>query len=418
MTPTETVTDSHLEAPTQHDDDGQRTERAIRHGGGAHTEPVRTTRAQRGARPGEPMELLDFLRVAKRRWYVLVGVPLLAALLAFGYVLLAPTVWTATATVSAPALVGGEFGTQYTGSQAVNQYVAQFQAVASGPAVRRAVAEQTGVKPAEISEGLTIAQVGASTVMTITFEDGVSDNVEPVIAGVANTTLDMLFGQQVVLATSLVKGASESLTGAASAIEKWEADNSIVSPGDVYREKLSQISNLEQQAVTLQANGNSAGAAAAKARAATVQGELKSFGPLLATYDALVSTRDAAAASQSQAQQTLQNAKAQQMAADPAAVVFTGRVHDSGKADEITAMVLPVTAAGIFLGVVLVVALEMIAASRRRSADATSESTVLEDHDGKPADDAPIDEPGGDAGTSRADGAPSAGPGATSTDQI
>lgn len=315
-----------------------------------------------------PMEILDFLAIARRRWLVLVGVPVLAAVITLGYLLLTPTVWTATATVNAPALVGGQFGTQYTGSQAVNQFVAQFQAVAVGPSIAKQVSDKTSVPSGRIKNGLTVGQVGASSVMTIMYVDSKKADVAPVVTNVATDTLKVLFDQQVTLAEAQVTATGKSVDDADAAISAWEAKSGVVSPDDVYRGKLTQLGNLQQQQISMQANGNAAGVAAVKAQIASLQTSLKTFGPLLAEYRSLTTTRDAAAASLTNAKQQVELARAQASAADPAQVVYIGGVHDAGKSDEVISKLLPITAAGVFLGVILVAILEMLAASRRRNA--------------------------------------------------
>ncbi|MEK8106142.1 hypothetical protein NKG94_14965 [Micromonospora sp. M12] len=59
--------------------------------------------------------------------------PVLATGAAATMVLLAPQQFSGTAYVAAPALVGGAAGTQYTGTQAANQFVAAFGAAVTSP---------------------------------------------------------------------------------------------------------------------------------------------------------------------------------------------------------------------------------------------------------------------------------------------
>lgn len=315
----------------------------------------------------EPVEVIDFLATARRHWLLLLGVPVLAAALTIGYVLLTPVVWTATATVSAPALVGGQFGAQYSGSQAINQYVAQFQSIATGPTVRKEVTRTVKIAPSDMVDGLSVDPVGASSMMTITYESTDLTTVEPVIKEVASSTLDMLFGQQVSLAEAVVSNAMTAVNDATAAIAKWEATQGIIAPEDVYRERLAQMSSLEEQAVMLTIQGNTAGAAAARSGAAAIKTDLKRFAPLLGEYRSLVSARDAAASSLSSAQQALQSAQAQRLAADPAKVVFTTDVAAADRMDTLFRLVPPITGAGVFLAVVLVMIIEMATASRRGS---------------------------------------------------
>ena len=54
------------------------------------------------------MEIIDYLRIARRRWWILVAVPVLAGLAAAALILSAPTSYTSTATVSSGSLVNSE----------------------------------------------------------------------------------------------------------------------------------------------------------------------------------------------------------------------------------------------------------------------------------------------------------------------
>src|SRR5687767_10093033 len=91
------------------------------------------------------VEIVDYLRIARRRLWVLVGVPLVAALAVGLFVGLAPQRYTATCYVAAPALVGGAAAQQYTGTQAASQFVAAFKAATTSPRVLDQVAADTGV---------------------------------------------------------------------------------------------------------------------------------------------------------------------------------------------------------------------------------------------------------------------------------
>ena len=58
------------------------------------------------------VELRDYLDILKRRKNILVAVPAIAALLVVGLIVVKPKQYQATATVAAPALVGGASSNQ------------------------------------------------------------------------------------------------------------------------------------------------------------------------------------------------------------------------------------------------------------------------------------------------------------------
>lgn len=310
------------------------------------------------------MEIVDYLRIARRRLAVLVAVPLLAAAATGALVLLAPTKWTATTTVMAPALVGGAAGNQYTGSQAVSQFTAAFQATALSPGVRQAVSDSTGVNRNEIAGNLVVAQVGASSGMTLTYTDTTNKYVAPVLTALTKQTLLTMFGSQVTLAESQVATAKDDVTAANAAIVAWEQKNGIVDPVQMYQARVDQVNSLLQQQATLRANGNTAAAAAIGASIASLRSTLTAFAPLLGQYQALTAARDAATVSLTQSRQALLNARTQLNAADPAKVAFQGNVYKVNEGSALLTKVLPVTGAAVFLAVALVAILELLAGAR------------------------------------------------------
>lgn len=310
------------------------------------------------------MEIADFLRGARKRLWILIVVPLIAAGAAAVLVLQTPPQFTSTSTVSPPALIGGAASNQYTGSQAVSQYVAAFQSNAQGPIVRQAVADKLGVSGGEIAAGLEVSQVGASSAMTVSFTDSRRDIVEPVVAEVARETLQRMFASQVSLAEAQVDSARSQLAAANKDISSWETDHDMVAPSLVYQSQLDLVNSLKQRQITMEASGDQVGAAVVATKLSDAQAKLASFGPLLSDYDSLTAARDAATAALAQAQLSVQQAQAQQAAADPTKVAYISGAHPVDRGSMFLTKVAPVTAAGIFIAVFLVAVLELLARPR------------------------------------------------------
>ena len=83
------------------------------------------------------MEIGDYLRVIRRRLWILVLVPVLAAGNGRSGPPVATTRYRAVATVAAPALVGGAADNQYSGPGASGSSVANFAAALTAPAVSK-----------------------------------------------------------------------------------------------------------------------------------------------------------------------------------------------------------------------------------------------------------------------------------------
>jgi hypothetical protein len=344
------------------------------------------------------MEIIEYLRIARSRKWVLLGVPVLAAAATSGIILSAPPTYSATATISPAALVGGAQGNQYNGSQAVSQYVAAFQATASGPAVRRAVSSATKIPTSEIADGTDVQQVGASSAMTIMYTDTNAKNVSAALKALTQETLNAMFGSQVDLAQGQVDTATAEITSSEDAILAWEKTSGMVDPDRMYQSKIDQINSMTAQQLTLAANGNKAGAAAAAATLATTRASLPAFGPLLAQYHALTARQAAAHAALATALQSLQQAKAQLGAADPSRVTFIGAEAPDSRTSTLVTTVLPVLGASVFAAIAIVAMLELLSRNRgvsepsprveqagKRPGVQTTDSFPEIDHDG--ADD-------------------------------
>lgn len=312
------------------------------------------------------MEITDYLAIARRRWMLLIGVPLLAAAIA-GFVLFtAPVQYTATATVNAPALVGGSSG-QYTGSQAVTQFVSAFQSTAASAPVDDAVRAQTTLQPGQIEDGLVVSQIGGSSAVSITFTGTKNGEPTKVVSTVASATLKQMFDSQVTLGQARVDQARKDVSAANAAINAWGAKNNMVDPTRVYQAQLERLSSLQQSQASLKAQGNDAAASALSGTITEVSNSLKGYGPKIAEYSDLAATRDSAQADLTTARQGLAQAKTQQTAADPSQVVWVSGQRKLDRTDEVVSVGLPVLGAGIFLALALIAVLELWSAGRRGS---------------------------------------------------
>ena len=306
------------------------------------------------------METVDYLRVARRRLWILVGLPVLAAVVATGVVLLTPAKYAATAYVAAPALVGGVAAQQYTGTQAANQFVAAFAAAATSPKVIDQVATDTGVDRDRLREGVEVEQVGASSQLTLTWTADDRGTVTPVVEAMTARALTFLFASQVDVATQQVAAAEADVTAATTSISDWEKENDVSQPDKLYQATLSEQSSLRQQELSLAAVGNTRGAGEAAKSLAEGQKRLDDLGPKLPGYEALLAQRDAATSALAEARQGLQAARAQAGAADPAEVTSVGAVTSPSRAGALLRTVPPVAGAGLLIAVLLVVLLEVL----------------------------------------------------------
>jgi capsular polysaccharide biosynthesis protein len=319
------------------------------------------------------METVDYLRVARKRIWILAGLPALAAVIATGVVLLTPQRYAVTAYVAAPALVGGVAAQQYTGTQAANQFVAAFAAAATSPKVVEEVAQVTGVPADDIRDGVTVKQVGASSQLTLTYSGTDRDSAVPVAQAMTGRALAFLFASQVGVATQQVTAAEADVTAATEKISDWETANKVSQPDKLFQATLSEQSSLRQQEMSMAAVGNTRGANAAAAALDEGQKRLDDLGPKLPGYQALIAQRDAATGALAEARQGLQAARAQAGAANAADVASVGGVTASSKLSALVRTVPPVAGAGLLIAVLIIVLQEVLRPRGRAEAPAAGE---------------------------------------------
>ena len=139
------------------------------------------------------MEIVDYLRAARRRLALIHSDPAGRGREAAALLFLQPQMYVATATVDPPALVGGPHLPQYTGAQGVIQFVAAFQATASGPVVRQQISEQTKVPAADLGDRLLVTQRGGSPSVAVTYTSTEKADVDKVVEAASTLTLRTMF---------------------------------------------------------------------------------------------------------------------------------------------------------------------------------------------------------------------------------
>lgn len=318
------------------------------------------------------MEIIDYLRIARRRWWILVAVPVLAGLAAAALILSAPTSYTSTATVSSGSLVNSE-GSPFAGTQATGQFVAAFTAAAQSPQTRQAVQAQTGVSPGDQADGVQVDPVGASSDVQVIYASRDRNLSGRVAQATAKEALRQMFTVRADQAVATRDRAQEAATQANAAINDLAKKYQMADPPRVYQNQLSQVSSLEQQQATLRATGNAIGAAAMDAPIASAKKALTSFLPILAEYNDLNSRQVAASSDLAQAQAEWRHALALKAAATSDSTIYLGPATPEDKQATLVAALPVIVGVGLFLAVLLILLIEVT--KRLRSTRVTSAST-------------------------------------------
>ena len=316
------------------------------------------------------MELKDYLDIAKRRLNVLVLVPALALLLVAGTTLAKSTQYEATATVAAPALVGGINANQYSGAAGLKTFVSNFSAAVTSPPIINEVSSQTKVGKARLRSGLSATEVGSSSLMEVHYTTPVRRTAGAVAEAAASETIQFLFRTQVTLAQRPVDAANKALADNETAINNLIKATGLVIPDRDFDLKQQSVNALEQAATTAAANGQTSTATRIQATIDQKNAELATLAPQVQTYQTLIDKKNQLISTLNQANQSLQQAKAQFEAADPAHVVTLGRTSKVSVIGELAQREAAAIAGALLLALGIVVLLELL--GRREGATVAS----------------------------------------------
>ena len=307
------------------------------------------------------MEISDYLRIIWRRLWILLLVPLLAGGVVAAQVLREPPKYDATATVAAPAVVGGQNTNQYSGSTGPKAFVSNFVAAIGSPRIVNQVAKETGVLPRSIRSGLTAVPIGDSSLIDVTYTTARRETAVPVADKAAADTIAFLFQTQVTLAKQTQSEAQKAVDQANANLQKFYKRTGLVLPEESYNIKAQEISSLQQRELDARASGNITGADAVAAAITARKAELAKLAPQVAEHQSLVERKTQAAGRLNLVQQSVEAAVAQYKAADPKNVITLNQAKPVSRVNGLVRKVGPAVGAGLFLAVGLVVLLEVVA---------------------------------------------------------
>lgn len=281
--------------------------------------------------------------------------------------------YAATATVAAPALVGGSQNNQYTGASGAKAFVSNFTAAITAPVIINRVAKETGVLAGNIVSGLSVTPIGDSSLLQVTYTTPHSKMAEPVARAAASDTIKFLFETQVALAQRTLTEAQKGETAAETALTAFVKVNGPL-PDVTFNTLANQISTLQVQQANQTAAANYAAAASLGAQVRTAQAKLAVIAPTVTTFKTLTDRKTQADNRFNTAQVALDQANAQAAAADPASVISLNKTKPVSRLAPLLKTVLPAAGAGLFLAVGIVFLLEVLGRRPRRTRPVTSPS--------------------------------------------
>lgn len=312
------------------------------------------------------METVSYLSIIRRRLWILLVVPLLAVGAVVAWELRQPPRYSATATVAAPAVVGGPSTNQYSGVNAPRAFVADFSGAVTSPLIVNQVAEKTGAAPAAIKDGLEASQIGSSSLVQLTYTGPRRDQVTPVVNEAAAATIRFLFQTQVTLAQKTVGEARKAVDRANAALASFYKKTGQVLPDEAYRIAAQQVADLQREQASARAGGETTKAASLQSAINARKAEVAKLAPQVATYQGLVDRRTQALSRVNVLEEGMERAQAQYSAADPEAIVVVGPVQRVSRLPALVRRAAAAVGAGLFLAVGIVLLLQLLS---RRSVD-------------------------------------------------
>ena len=182
----------------------------------------------------------DYLYAVRRRLWLPIAAPLVAAIATGGILYFQPEQYQATATVVVPALSARGYSTS-----AVTQYCSTFKDVLTSTPVINKVASLTGESTSNLAAGLNADVITASSnIILVTYTGPNKKTVGTVAQTAAVTSLDILLGPQLSGATTEVATAQATLDAATKALNDYNAQSTYPFPVDEYKYEQQELSAL------------------------------------------------------------------------------------------------------------------------------------------------------------------------------
>lgn len=307
-----------------------------------------------------PLETSDYLAALRRRWAVIIAVPLLASLLVVAVTLMRPTEYRSTVNVAGTAFLGGE-GSPFNGSGADKTFNDTFVAVAESDGLAERVAKATGVDAADIEKGLNATPVRTAPVINVTYRTDRKADAAKVARAAAEETLRTVL--KVEVAEDLARQAQEAVTKSQAEIDAFTERTGLTAFDASQETRIEQISALEQQQIQATARRDAAAANTLRAAVEAKKRELRDRAVDFRTYDVLAANQTAAVERLASARKMLDAANASVAAGRSSSVIQAGDTRAVPRVDEAVRKGAAAVGAGAILGGALVVLLEL--ATRR-----------------------------------------------------
>ena len=296
------------------------------------------------------MEIRQYLYAIRRRLWIVILLPLVAATAATGYLARQPEKFQSTAVVVVPSLSGKGYSTS-----AVTQYFSTFKDVLISTPVVADVSRKTGASQLEITANLTAVTASASSnIINVTYTGTNRSQVGKVAELASRESLDALMQPQLSAAQWSLATAQAEQRSAGDALLGFTKETGLLAPDMDYRLKSNELSQFTQQLEAAKLAGDAPRIAGLKPLIAQRQKDLQALSAQLIRFQRLDDAYKSSTASVGHAQQQVQDITAV-MASDATPSAVT-----ASPAERISRLSAAVKAGGIAGAVGLVLALSLV----------------------------------------------------------
>jgi capsular polysaccharide biosynthesis protein len=189
------------------------------------------------------MEIKDYVTAIRRRFMLVVTLPLLAAVATAGLLFVQTERFQSTAVVIVPALSAKGYSTS-----AVTQYFSTYKDVLLSKPVIDQLTKQTGLKSADLVPYLSAATVSASSnIINVTYTGTNKALTSKVAALAAHLSLDALVAPQLSMTQAALVTAQGEQSNASNSLAQFTRQTGLLSPDVDYRLKVAELSQLTVQ---------------------------------------------------------------------------------------------------------------------------------------------------------------------------
>lgn len=272
------------------------------------------------------MEISDYIAAIRRRIWVPIVLPLVAAMVTAGALATRPIQYQSQATVIVPSLSAKGYSTS-----AVTQYFSTYKDVLASSPLLDEVAQQLHLNRASLTGAFTASTVSASSnIIEVTYTGPVKKTGPAIVRTGAVDALNMLVGPQLAAANSAVGSSQTLLNSANKGMSDFIVKTGLIDPSQEYRLKELELSQLMVQLEEAKLAGDTPRAAGLQSIIVARQQDLAKMATTVQEYQQLSDARSAAESNHNHALQTLSDVQAMISSNDsPSAVVARAIGHVS-----------------------------------------------------------------------------------------